>query len=61
MEKEIKVTEFFNSKGKTFEEIFEQPLDGEFMEEPKTAADPWWKTTIKVFRNKEVCPKRGED
>ena len=44
------ITEFYNSKGKTFEEVFDQPLEGEFVEEPKALGEPWWKTTIHTFK-----------
>ena len=54
-----KITEFFDSKGRSIEEIVGHEVEGTF--EPTNEIHPWWKQVVTVLRNKEVPPKPGQD
>lgn len=45
-----KITEFFNSKGRTMEEAVGITVEGDFEQEQVRLDEPWWKTTIHTFK-----------
>lgn len=57
MENKPIINEFYSSKGRTLEETVGMPVEGEFVEEPKRANEPWYQTVIHTFKRVEEKDK----